>query len=209
VDAEAPRQATQRHISANVRQCQGRKETFSLRAGMAALIAAHRLRPAPTCQHIRKVKSRTASLCENSGELRSSGGRSPQPQATRPLSHPAGERERGERGGEPSTADTAKKRRTHRPKGLRNKPPSRRAQAQTKRLFWGGLAPPQKRLSSARRVKAAVGRNGGNRPTRRRRHQRGSHKENDWGIDRGQGRTAPATPKSRAGGIPATCSVYP
>lgn len=35
-----PGQATHLHSSANVRQCQGRKETFSLRAGMMALIAA-------------------------------------------------------------------------------------------------------------------------------------------------------------------------
>ena len=117
VDAEAPGQATHLHSSANVRQCQGEKETFSLRAGMTALIGPTPARPGlrrPASKPAkRKAPGRAWAKPRGAAKLR---GPQPQPQATRPLSHPAGERERGERGGEATTARTGTKERKHRPR---------------------------------------------------------------------------------------------
>lgn len=192
VDAEAPRQATHLHSSANVRQCQGEKETFSLRAGMAALIAA-----TPASRGLRRPASISAKrkdarpACAFSpGELRSSGGRSPQPQATR-SSLPQRGREAGMRWGEPKGQHSSGKERKH----ALIQPPLRAGTARKQNLFaWGPMRPQAKRFYGPASGADRAPKRGHNRPRKRHSTTEGTTRKMTEELTQARGAQPPQHP---------------
>ena len=141
---------------------------------MAALIAAHRLRPAPTCQHIRKVKSRTASLCENSGELAQQAGAAAPSRRQPALSLTQRGRESGEREGENPARQAQRKNGAGANPGALVINPRRAGTARTNWAFLGGRSAPKERPALARRGEPTEHQNGGKTAHARRTHQEGT-----------------------------------
>lgn len=135
-------------------------------------------RPAPTCQHIRKEKRRTACLCVLSWGAAKQRGPQPPAAGNAPFSSPAGKRNGKEMGRTCRQADREKER-----KHRQMQPPLYSRRAGAARPYCSllrGLVPRGRGQLKARRVKAAVDLNGGRHFHADATQQRGNHKENDW-----------------------------
>ena len=145
MDAEAPGQATLLHSSANVRQCQGEKETFSLRAGMTALIGPTPARPGlrrPASKPAkRKAPGRAWAKPRGAAKLRG-----PQPPAAgnAPSLSPSGGERAGRERGRSHHGKDGNKRTEAPPQAAPVKTPVEPGRLDHTGLSWGPERPPGK-----------------------------------------------------------------